>query len=182
MDQRHHATDREAPALAGSLSRRALLRSAAVTGFGAAAGALLGRPEPSAQAAAPAASQASDWQRFDQAVQAAMPTFGMVGAAVAVVTADGTLHSQTFGVRDRDSGAPVTPATLFRIGSATKSMTALLVATFVDDGTLGWDQPVVEVWPDFHAPTAELTRTLRVRDLMGMADRPRRAGPGRPAL
>ncbi|HEY7062324.1 MAG TPA: serine hydrolase domain-containing protein [Chloroflexota bacterium] len=134
-----------------------------------AAGALLGRPAPSAQAAAPTACQASEWQSFDQAVQAALPTFDMVGAGVAVVTADGTLHSQTFGLRDRDSGAPVTPATLFRIGSATKSMTALLVATFVDDGTLGWDQPVVEVWPAFQAPMAELTRTLRVRDLMGMA-------------
>src|SRR5689334_20800150 len=103
------------------LSRRDLLQSAAVTGFGVAAGALLGHPEPSAQAAAPAASQGADWQSFDQAVQAAMTTFGMVGTAVAVVTADGILHSQTFGVRNRDSGAPVTPATLFRIGSATKS-------------------------------------------------------------
>ena len=42
MDRRAHATYRMAPALAGSLSRRALLQSAAVTGFGAAAGALLG--------------------------------------------------------------------------------------------------------------------------------------------
>jgi CubicO group peptidase (beta-lactamase class C family) len=114
-------------------------------------------------------SSTSEWQPFDQAVQAAMQTFGMVGAAVGVVTADGTLHSQTFGVRDRDSGAPVTPATLFRVGSATKSMTSLLLATFVDDGTLAWDQPVIDVWPDFRAPTDDLTTTLRVRDLMGMA-------------
>jgi CubicO group peptidase (beta-lactamase class C family) len=47
-------------------------------------------------------------------------------------------------------------------------MTSLLLATFVDDGTLEWDQPVIDVWPDFRAPTDELTRTLRVRDLMGM--------------
>jgi CubicO group peptidase (beta-lactamase class C family) len=115
------------------------------------------------------AASASDWQPFDEAVQSAMQTFGMIGAALAVVTADGVLHSQTFGVRDRDSGAPVTPETVFRVGSATKSMMALLVATFVDDGTLGWDQPVVDVWPAFRAPTEELTRALRVRDLMGMA-------------
>lgn len=176
MDRHHHATDRESPARAGRLSRRALLQSAAVTGVGAAAGALLGRSAPRAQAAAPTASQGTDWQSFDQAVQAAMGHFDMVGTAVAVITADGTLHSQTFGFRDRASGAPVTPATLFRIGSATKSITSTLVATFVDDGTLGWDQPVVEVWPAFRAPTAELTRTLRVRDLMGMA-----TGLGEPA-
>jgi beta-lactamase class C len=117
-----------------------------------------------------------DWQQFDAAVQAAMQTFGMVGAAVAVVNRQGTVHSQTFGVRDLASGAPVTPNTLFRIGSSTKSMTSLLVATFVDDGTLAWDQPIIDVWPDFRAPTDALTQSLRVRDLLGMD-----SGLGEPA-
>jgi CubicO group peptidase (beta-lactamase class C family) len=45
----------------------------------------------------------------------------------------------------------------------------LLVATYVDDGTLAWDQPVIDAWPGFRAPTDELTRSLRVRDLLGMA-------------
>lgn len=48
-------------------------------------------------------------------------------------------------------------------------MTALLVATYVGEGRLGWDQPVVDAWAGFRAPTDELTRTLRVRDLFGMA-------------
>jgi CubicO group peptidase (beta-lactamase class C family) len=98
-----------------------------------------------------------------------MQTFGMVGAAVAVVNADGIVHSQTFGVRNLASGASVTPQTLFRVGSTTKSMTSVLLATFVDEGLLGWDQPVIDVWPAFRAPSEEMTRTLRVRDLMGMA-------------
>ena len=54
-----------------------------------------------------------------------MSTFGMVGAAVAAVNGAGVLHQQTFGVRDRASGAPVTNDTLFRVGSTTKSMTSL---------------------------------------------------------
>jgi CubicO group peptidase (beta-lactamase class C family) len=98
-----------------------------------------------------------------------MSTFGMVGAAVAVVNRAGVVHQQIFGVRDLASGAPVTDNTLFRVGSTTKSMTSLLVATFVDEGLLDWDQPVVKVWPDFRAPSAALTGSLRVRDLMGMA-------------
>jgi CubicO group peptidase (beta-lactamase class C family) len=121
-------------------------------------------------------TQAEEWQSFDRAVRDAMGIFGMVGAAAAVVSADGILYSQTFGVRDRGSGAPVTPTTLFRVGSTTKSMTALLVATFVDGGSLAWDQPVIEAWPEFHAPTEELTRSLRVRDLLGMD-----SGLGEPA-
>jgi CubicO group peptidase (beta-lactamase class C family) len=169
MNRRRHVMHRDGVRPPRSLSRRTLLQGVAATGLGAASAALLGRPAPVVQAAAPASAQAAEWQSFDQAVHAAMQTFGMVGAAVAIVNADGIVHRQTFGVRDRTSSAPVTPTTLFRIGSTTKSMTALLIATFVDEGLLGWDQPVIDVWPEFRAPTDDLTRTLRVRDLLGMA-------------
>ncbi|MGI8485133.1 MAG: serine hydrolase domain-containing protein, partial [Thermomicrobiales bacterium] len=100
----------------------------------------------------------------------------MVGAAVAVVDAKGIVHSTTLGVRDMASGTPVTLDTHFLVASTTKSMTSLLVATFVDDGSLAWDQPVHEIWPDFRAPTEELTKTLRIRDLLGMT-----SGIGEPA-
>ena len=83
--------------------------------------------------------------------------------------AEGIVHSNTFGVRDLASGAPVTAETHFFVASTTKSMTSLLVATLVDDGALAWDQPVREAWPDFRAPTDALTQELRVRDLFGMA-------------
>jgi len=72
-----------------------------------------------------------------------MQTFEVPGAAAAVVSAAGIVHARNFGVRHLASGAPVTPNTIFRIGSTTKSMTALPVATFVDEGLLGWDQRVV---------------------------------------
>jgi CubicO group peptidase (beta-lactamase class C family) len=164
MDRHQWATRRGAASSADTLSRRALLKGAVATGFGVAAGAgpLLAPSNACADA------MPTDWQSFDRDVQMAMSTFGMVGAAVAVVNGAGVLHQQTFGVRDRASGAAVTSDTLFRVGSATKSMTSLLVASFVDQGLLDWDQPVVKVWPAFHAPTPALTEGLRVRDLMGM--------------
>jgi len=106
--------------------------------------------------------------QFEADVEAALGTFRMVGAAVALVDGSGIRYQRGFGVRDQASGEPVTPDTHFLVASTTKSMSSLLVATFVDDGTLSWDQPVHEVWADFRAPTAELTNTLRVRDLLGM--------------
>jgi CubicO group peptidase (beta-lactamase class C family) len=109
-----------------------------------------------------------EWAEFDDAVRKSFQRLGMVGAAVAVVSADQVLYTSTLGVRDRASGRPITTDTHFLVASNTKSMSSLLVATFVDDGLLGWDQPVVDAWPQFRAPTDELTRTLRVRDLLGM--------------
>src|SRR3954470_10178707 len=55
------------------------------------------------------------------------------------------------------------------------------IATYVDDGTLGWDQKVVDAWSGFRAPTNQLTRSLRVRDLLGMGSgigEPDRLKPG----
>ena len=72
-----------------------------------------------------------------------------VGGAVAVVSADQVLYMATFGVRGLKDRKPVTADTAFRVGSTTKSMTAAIVATYVDDGTLGWDQKVVDVWSGF---------------------------------
>jgi CubicO group peptidase (beta-lactamase class C family) len=89
--------------------------------------------------------------------------------AVALVQGDETIFNRGFGVRDLASGQPVTPRTRFRNGSITKSMTALLLATLVDEGVFGWDNRVVELWPEFQAPTLELTQPLRLRDLLGMA-------------
>ncbi len=111
----------------------------------------------------------TDWAGFDTTIGTAFDRFGMVGAAVAVVSADAVLHTRTFGVRSLQGRKPVTNRTAFRVGSVTKSMTAALVGTYVDQGVLGWDQKVVAAYPAFRAPTDALTRSLRVRDLLGMA-------------
>ncbi len=153
--------------LADRLSRRVLLKGVTTTGLTTAAS-VLQRRSSLTRAQSPSGTPVAEWDQFDDAVQDAMGTFHMVGAAVAVVDAGGIVHSNTFGVRDLASGAPVTPETHFFVASTTKSMSSLLVATLVDDGALAWDQPVREVWPDFRAPTDELTNTLRVRDLLGM--------------
>jgi CubicO group peptidase (beta-lactamase class C family) len=145
------------------VSRRTVLRGAVTAAL---ASRLAGWPAQASGARPTGTSP--EWAEFDAAVRASFQRMGTVGAAVAVVSADEVLYTSTHGVRDRATGAPVTTDTHFLVASTTKSMSSLLVATFVDDGLLGWDQPVVEAWPQFRAPTDELTRTLRVRDLLGM--------------
>src|SRR5262245_57461889 len=159
---------RTAPSAGTRLTRRALLEGAGALGL-AAVGSHAWPVDASPRASARQGPGHSDWGAFDRAVETATQRFGIVGAAVAVVNAAGLVYQRTFGVRDLATGAPVTPGTLFRVASTTKSMSALLVARFVDEGLLGWDQPVREVWPAFRAPTDELTAALRVRDLLGMA-------------
>jgi beta-lactamase class C len=105
---------------------------------------------------------------FDADVEAAMQTFQMPGAAVALVQDNRTVYARGFGVRDPQTNAPVSPHTRFRIASNAKSMTSLLAATFVDQGVLDWDAPVSSAWSEFLVPTPALTQRLRLRDLLGM--------------
>jgi CubicO group peptidase (beta-lactamase class C family) len=158
--------DQDMPGTEFRISRRNALAASALgvtAGIGATS---LGAAAASAQATP--AVPADDWTWLDQAVEEGRKRFGIVGTAVAVVNKSGIIHSILSGVRDQATQQPVTAQTLFAVGSTTKSMTSLLVATYVDEGALDWDQPIREVWPDFRAPSEELTQSMRVRDLMGM--------------
>lgn len=97
-----------------------------------------------------------------------MSRFNVPGAAVAVVQGGKISYAEGFGQRNVQTGEPVTTETVFRVGSTTKSMTAMLVATQVDEGLFGWDTPVVDLVPSFSLPNEALTQRVRVHDLMGM--------------
>ena len=107
-------------------------------------------------------------QNFATDIEAALKTFSVPGAAAALVQGDQIVFSRSFGVGDLEDETPVTEGTRFRIASNTKSMTSMLAAAFVDDGLFGWNTPVVDIWPEFRAPTPDLTASLRIRDLLGM--------------
>ncbi len=151
--------------MADPLSRRTVLRGLAASAMATGSAAV------SATSASAAAKKPppTDWDAFDAAVGSAFDQLHNVGGAVAVVSADAVLHTKTFGVRSLTGRRPVTADTHFLVASTTKSMTAELVATYVDQGVLSWDQRVVTAYPAFRAPTQALTDSLRVRDLLGMA-------------
>lgn len=66
----------------------------------------------------------------------------MAGLAVAVVE-DGELRFvRTYGVADKSTGASVTPQTLFRWASVSKTATGALAAALAADGAVDLDRPV----------------------------------------
>jgi CubicO group peptidase (beta-lactamase class C family) len=91
------------------------------------------------------------------------------GLAAAIVQSDETIFAEGFGVRNVETGEPVTPETLFHIGSTQKSMTAMLIATLVDDGYLDWDTPLVEIDPDFELSDPDATKQVTIRHLLSMS-------------
>jgi CubicO group peptidase (beta-lactamase class C family) len=112
-------------------------------------------------------------------VAGALERFGVPGASVAVVQGGALRFARGFGVTELGGGGrPVGPDTRFIIGSVPKSMTALLVATLVDEGRLGWDTPVVEALPQFTLADPAATAAVTFRDLLSMrSGLPRFDGP-----
>ena len=83
--------------------------------------------------------------------------------AIAVVMNDEVVLVRGFGLADLESQRPVTPDTIFAIGSTTKAFTTGVISTLVDEGRLSWDDPVTKYLPyytlelDTDDPNAELT-------------------------
>jgi D-alanyl-D-alanine carboxypeptidase len=94
----------------------------------------------------------------------AMHEQGTPGLSVAITDRSGTLRIITLGYANRDSQTPVTPGTLFAIGSITKSMTALALLELHDAGQLDLEAPVRRYLPWF--PIESLGRPILVHQLL----------------
>jgi CubicO group peptidase (beta-lactamase class C family) len=104
--------------------------------------------------------------RYDTAVEAAIARYQLPGIAVGVVEDGEVTYVRTAGETVAGSGDPVTPATLFKIASNSKAMTAAVLARLVQAGRLRWDDPVVTHLPWFAMHDPWVTRHMTVRDLL----------------
>lgn len=66
----------------------------------------------------------------------------LVGLAAGIVKDGRLVHFRSIGVTDHSRNIPITPTTTFRIGSVSKTLTAMGVMTLVEKGKLGLDDPV----------------------------------------
>jgi CubicO group peptidase (beta-lactamase class C family) len=71
----------------------------------------------------------------------------IAGLAFVAVNGDKVVVLETLGLRDRERKLPVTPDTIFPIGSCTKSFTAIAAAESHDRGALSLDDS-----PRHHSP------------------------------
>ena len=73
----------------------------------------------------------------------------LAGTQVRVSRRGRTVHSQTYGLRDREAGLAVEPDTLWRIYSMTKPVTAVVAMQLVEHGRLRLNDEVSRWLPDF---------------------------------
>lgn len=88
------------------------------------------------------------------------------GFAVAVVKKDKIIYAKGFGFRDYEKKLPVTPNTLFAIGSCTKAFTSALMGLFNKENKLEYDKPAREYLPALQFYNNDLNNGVTVRDIM----------------
>jgi CubicO group peptidase (beta-lactamase class C family) len=69
-------------------------------------------------------------------IDSLMKAYRLVGLSVAIVENDQVIYSKGFGYRDLENKLPVTPNTLFSIGSVTKQFTSSLIGIYEGQGKL----------------------------------------------
>ncbi|WP_447750578.1 serine hydrolase domain-containing protein [Sphingopyxis fribergensis] len=93
-----------------------------------------------------------DYPALDRQLTALSQRPEMAGLAVAVVE-DGKLSFvRTYGVADKSTGASVTPQTLFRWASVSKTATGVLAAALATDGALDLGRPVADLGTSLRLP------------------------------
>ncbi|MEU0092115.1 serine hydrolase domain-containing protein [Kribbella sp. NPDC006257] len=147
-----------------SLTRRTLLRSAAVAVPVAALPTLSATASPIATRPTVARESASI-ARLAEKIEAGMAKYAIPGVGLGLWYR-GREYTRGFGITNVDQPSPVTADTVFRIGSTTKTFTATAIMRLAERGRISLDRPVRAYLPDFRTQDPAVSARVTVRQLL----------------
>lgn len=96
---------------------------------------------------------ASAFEAYRQWLSAELEAKQIPGAAMAIVSSAGIVDLRTWGVRSVDAGTALSPDTVFRIASVSKTFAGTVGAQLVEHNILDWDEPLVQILPGYRIGT-----------------------------
>ena len=111
---------------------------------------------------------AAAFPEIERAFKSLVERQQMPGAVMGVIIDGELVLTKVHGVREKTNNAPVTPETVFRIASMTKSFTAMAILKLRDEGKLSLDDPVSKYVPELANlayPTSD-SQTIDIRHLL----------------
>ena len=88
------------------------------------------------------------------------------GVGFALIDHGQVVYEGGLGVRELGRPETVDAHTKFMIASNTKGLTTLMLARLVDQGKLGWEQKVTDVYPGFRLGSEATTKQVLIRHLI----------------
>ncbi|MBN9391887.1 MAG: beta-lactamase family protein [Chloroflexi bacterium] len=106
-----------------------------------------------------------DFKLLDEKVRSAMEYYGIPGVALGIGYGDKE-YLAGYGVTNVENPLPVTPDTLFQIGSTTKTMTTTALMRLVEMGKVDLDAPLRRYLPDLTLKDAEAAEKVTVKNVI----------------
>lgn len=75
--------------------------------------------------------------------------------SIMITKGDSLIFSKNMGYSDVETKTPITDTTLFKIGSISKSFTAILTLKAIEAGKLSMDDKLIKFFPDSNIPNAD---------------------------
>ena len=92
------------------------------------------------------------------------------GAAIAIVKGDRVVYQKGVGIANVETGQPVSPDMLFRVGSVTKMFTTAALASLADEGRLKLSEPIGKYASGLNGRLSRLTAHQLMSHTAGIRD------------
>jgi CubicO group peptidase (beta-lactamase class C family) len=99
-------------------------------------------------------------------LEKAMKDWQVPGVGIAVVHKDKLIYAKGLGLRDVEKKLPVTPQTIFAVGSCTKAFVGFGIGQLTEAGKLDWNKPIRTYLPDFQLHNDFATQQMTAIDLL----------------
>jgi len=106
------------------------------------------------------------FKKIEKELQISLDYTKSPGFAVAVVEKDKIIYSKGFGYKDYEKKLPVTPNTMFAIGSCTKAFTSSILGILSDEGKLELSDSPIKYIPDLRFYNDDMNNSIVINDLM----------------
>ncbi|MBN2409075.1 MAG: serine hydrolase [Candidatus Aminicenantes bacterium] len=123
-------------------------------------------PAPKTQAMKPDPKLKDKLAEFRLFMNAEMKRWEVPGMAVGIFKDGQIILAEGFGYRNAEKKLPVTPDTIFAIGSSSKAFTTMGLGILAEEGKIDWDKPVRTYLPEFKLKDEIATERMTVRDLV----------------
>jgi CubicO group peptidase (beta-lactamase class C family) len=104
--------------------------------------------------------------QLEQRILEGMDAARVPGLAIAVIQGDEIIYKRGFGVTSVETMQPITPETLFRVGSISKPITATIITNHLDKRFFSLDTPVNQYVPDIRIGTQGAEQHITLRTLL----------------
>ena len=103
---------------------------------------------------------------LDEEINKILNDYKGVGLSVAIVKSNKIIYTKGYGYRDYENKLPVTPHTVFGIGSNTKAFTSALIGMLGDEKKLSLQDKPSKYIPGLTFSTDKMNSLVTIEDLL----------------